>query len=67
MTMGPGSSPDPNIYYRTKENHALDAWFKKAYGDEQENPVMIIERSANCTIVHNRDSFGKNDTVDYSR
>ena len=40
-----------------KENHSLYEWFKKAYGDEQENPVTIIERSANCTIVHNRDSL----------
>lgn len=40
-----------------KENHSLYEWFKKAYGDEQENPVTTTERSANCTIVHNRDSL----------
>ena len=34
------------------ENHALDAWFKKAYGDEytRKTPFAIVGvRSANCT------------------
>ena len=39
-----------------KENHALDAWFNKAYGGKQEIPVSIIERSANCSTARNRDS-----------
>ena len=43
-------------FFLYKENHALDAWFNKAYGDEQEIPVSIIERSANCSTVRNRDS-----------
>ena len=52
-----------------KENHSLYEWFKKAYGDEQETPVTIIEWSANCSILHNRDFFimGINDTKDYIR
>ena len=32
-----------------QENHAFDAWFKKAYGEEQKSPVTIKVRSANCT------------------
>ena len=40
-----------------KENHSLYEWFKKAYGDEQENPVTITERSANYSMVHNRGSL----------
>ena len=47
-------------FFLYKENHSLYEWFqtvKKAYGEEQENPVTIIERSANCTIVYNRDSL----------
>ena len=39
-----------------KENHALDAWFNKAYGGKQEIPVSMIERSANCSTARNRDS-----------
>ena len=45
------------LLFLYKENHSLYEWFKKAYGDEQEKPVTIIERSANCTIIHNRDSL----------
>ena len=39
-----------------KENHALDAWFNKAYGGKQEIPVSMIELPANCSTARNRDS-----------
>lgn len=61
----------PTFLYR--ENHALDAWFNKAYGDEQEIPATKNEWSANCSmptaqyyvtgILHH----GINDTIDYNR
>lgn len=40
-----------------KENHSLYEWFKIAYGDEQEYPATITERSANNSMVHNSDSL----------
>ena len=53
------SSVQPGLFLLYIENHAVDAWFKRAYGDEADKKtpfaLEIRVRSANCTKKQKED------------